>query len=369
MPRTQKNIYKRKDGRWEARYPCGKTSDGKTKYKSIYAKSYKEVKELLAHSLYYQNKSNYKKILFSSVLDSWMKLRSVQQKASTKLKYEYLIEEHIKPELGGYDVKDVSEVVINTFLESKMKGGRLDHGGGLSNSYVTSMFLIIRSSLKYASDQELCRQLKSPVFKPTNQTKEIAILKVEEQKFLEEKLMTDESLESLGIIIALNTGLRIGELCALKWSDIDFDSKIIHVRHTVVRVKNLDSNINQKTILILDRPKTFTSSRDIPITTKLFPVLAKAMSVSQSDFVVSSTNSFISPRTFEYRYHKKLEEYGIAQINFHALRHSFATRCIEKGVDIKTLSEILGHSNVSITLNTYVHSSMDLKRKQLEKLI
>jgi integrase len=115
-------------------------------------------------------------------------------------------------------------------------------------------------------------------------------------------------------------------------------------------------------------PKTKSSTRDIPITTKIYNILIEVYQNSNSEFVISSSQSFVSPRSYEYRFKKKIRQLGIADVNYHALRHTFATRCIEKGIDVKTLSEILGHSNVGITLNTYVHSSMALKREQLEKL-
>lgn len=173
---------------------------------------------------------------------------------------------------------------------------------------------------------------------------------------------------ALGMLISLHTGLRIGEVCALKWSDVDIERKILTVRQTVARVK-ANSNDNCKSKLILDAPKTKNSLREIPINSFLLPLLVKKKSESVSDFVISEQKTFVSPRTFEYRYHKTLERFDIEQVNYHSLRHTFATRCIERGVDCKSLSEILGHANVNITLNTYVHSSMELKRIQIEKLI
>ena len=171
----------------------------------------------------------------------------------------------------------------------------------------------------------------------------------------------------LGIMLALYTGMRLGEICALKWEDIDLEHKIIHVRHTISRIKNQDPSVDAKTVLILDTPKTKTSRRDIPISSKLFRFLDMAHR-NECNYVISGDTNFMSPRTFEYRFQKKLDCCGVPRINFHGLRHTFATRCIERGVDIKSLSEILGHANVGITLNTYVHSSMDQKRKQIEKL-
>ena len=170
-----------------------------------------------------------------------------------------------------------------------------------------------------------------------------------------------------GIYIALYAGLRIGELCALSWDDVDLESQIIHIRHTVTRIcqKNRDA---EKSSLIIDVPKTKASIRDIPIAQILLPILSYMKTQSTSKYVVSLHADFTSPRTFDYRYKKVFHELGIPEINFHALRHTFATRCIEVGVDVKSLSQMLGHSNVSITLNTYVHPSMDAMRNQMQKL-
>lgn len=368
MPRIKKNIYKRKDGRWEARYPVGKKETEKTKYASVYVKSYSDAKIQLikAHtSGIIQPKKN---ILFSDVLKKWMMMNEVNHKSATKLKYEYLIEAHISPELGGYSVSDIDEARINDFIRLKITNGRLDKPGGLSGNYVKTMLIIIQSALDYAVEQKWCSRLKSQIVKPIIEQKNVVILNSSELEKLENRLSSDSSLESLGIMISLYTGLRIGEICALRWCDIDLENRVLHVRHTIARVKNTNSKDSSKTCLILDKPKTKASLRDIPITTKLFSLLTSAYTSSISEYVISNQPTFLSPRTYEYRFHKKLKEHNIKDINYHALRHTFATRCIEKEIDVKSLSEILGHSNVSITLNTYVHSSMELKRIQLEKL-
>ena len=163
---------------------------------------------------------------------------------------------------------------------------------------------------------------------------------------------------------------RIVERLDLKvyTDDIDLKNCMIHVRHTVVRVRDHDGAASG-TSLKIDRPKTPASIRRIPICSNLFRILSACESQAASEYVVSERPGFISPRTFEYRYHKILKANRIPSINFHGLRHTFATRCIEAGVDVKSLSEVLGHANAAITLNTYVHSSMELKRAQLEKLV
>ena len=183
---------------------------------------------------------------------------------------------------------------------------------------------------------------------------------------MEQHLKSDLSPTNIGILISLYTGLRIGEICALCWNDIDLNARTIYVRHTVSRVRSTSEEC--KTELILDEPKTASSKRIIPIPSPLFSVLLDYSKEATSAFVVSNSESFVSPRTYDARFHKLLRDCQIKGLSYHGLRHTFATRCIEAGVDVKSLSEILGHANVSITLNTYVHSSLEMKKSQLEKL-
>lgn len=233
MPRTAKNIYKRKDGRWEARYPVGKKENGNTKYASLYARSYSEAKELLQKAQISRITPPPKKILFSEVLEKWITVNDVNHKPATKLKYEYLIETHISPELGGYSVGDINESLINEFVRLKMTSGRIDKHGGLSGNYVKTMLIIIQSALDYAVEQEWCPKLKSQIAKPPVDQKNIVILNPSELDLLENGLSADSSLESIGIMLSLYTGLRIGEICALRWSDIDLENRVLHVRHEV----------------------------------------------------------------------------------------------------------------------------------------
>lgn len=307
--------------------------------------------------------------LFRDVLNLWLENNRIRHKGATVIRYRYLIDRHILPILGDYRVSELTAPVVNSFLTQKLQEGRLDKHGSLSASYVSSIMLIIRSALKFAADEQMCMPLRSPIYKPASPKKELVILSIEEQRQLESYLTKELDLTGLGVLISLHTGLRIGEICALTWGDIDMKSHIIHVRHTVARVQATGNPDSGTSKLIIDVPKTKTSLRDIPISSALLPSLQRAGTMCESQYVVSECGDFVSPRTFEYRYHCLLRDCGIRQINYHGLRHTFATRCIEAGVDIKSLSEILGHSNVAITLSTYVHSSMEMKRIQLEKLV
>ena len=369
MPRRGENIRKRKDGRWEARFPKGKNEKGNIIYGSIYGSTYKEVKEKRKKIL--ENppipKRNHYNNSFGDLLVLWMADNRVRLKASTVYRYQYLIDTHIQPDLGSKPVENITSTVINSFLADKLKNGKVDGSGGLSASYVRSITLVINSALRFGMEQGLCSVAGFKINKPTIAPKELPVLSVSQQSVLESLLQTDTDETKLGVLISLYTGLRIGEICALTWGDIDLKNKVIYVRNTVVRVKSTVGDTS-KTHLSIDTPKTAASLRCIPICSALLPALSSCAAKATSRYVISSGTNFVSPRTYDYRFKKLLDVCQIPHINYHALRHTFATRCIEVGVDVKSLSEILGHGNVSITLNTYVHSSMELKRIQLEKI-
>ena len=371
MPKRCANIHKRKDNRWEGRIKIGRYPSGATKYRSIYGKTYSEVKEKLDSIKLYDNavpKAVINNTLFSNVVMRWLSSVKIEVKQSTAYRYEYLIERHILPVLGDYKISDVTASVVNKFLEDKLSMGKLDGEGGLSASYVKAMSNIIKMVVDFAVAEELCMPFKTKISKPIDEKDEVIILSHQEQDRLKNYIDDNMDLTCLGIMISLYAGLRIGEVCALSWNDIDLRTGVIHIRHTVSRIKATDLSGKNSSKLILDKPKTKSSQRDIPISSMLMPYLSVARKAATSEFVVSDKEQFISPRTFEYRYHRIMQKSVVDDVNYHALRHTFATRCVEADVDIKSLSEILGHSNVSITLNTYVHSSMEQKRKQLEKL-
>lgn len=370
MARRGENIRKRADGRWEGRYHSGLKENGDIKYTSVYAHSYSECKAKLESkkslSLSGINAGGIK-IKFKDILFQWLSVNKIRIKGSTEAKYENMIKTHILPELGSFLVSELNPTVINIFLERKLKNGKTNGKGGLSPSYVKTIAIIIESALKYAQNEGYCPPQASPILKPMIKKKELKIMSGETQRLLESALLDNMDETKLGIYIVLQTGLRLGEICALKWEDIDFNSKVINIRNTVSRIL-CDNGEEAKSKLIIDSAKTEASVRKIPISSALFPVLVNMQKSAASKFVVSNEKKFVSTRTFEYRYKSLLRKYGIDEINFHALRHTFATRCIEAGVDVKTLSEILGHSNAAITLNTYVHPSMEAKRAQIEKL-
>lgn len=370
MPRRGENIRKRKDGRWEARYPNGVNEKGATKYASIYADSYRDVKKKRAIAIQRQTLPSVrgKNPLFRDVLNLWVADSRVTVKPSTIYRYRCLIDAHIAPALGSTRMDAMTSTQINAFLAEKLEKGRLDGRGGLSAAYVRSMMLVIHSALRFAMQGRLCQPLLTPINKPPVQTRELPILSPVQQKLLENELLSGTDETKLGILISLYTGLRIGEVCALAWEDVDLDNRILHVRHTISRIRCEEGDA-LRTKNIIEEQKTKSSLRSVPICSGLWKILSEFAPKEGAKYVVSGSGSFVSPRTFSYRYGGVLKAAGIPHVHYHALRHTFATRCMEAGVDMKSLSEMLGHSNVSITLNIYVHSSMEQKRTQLEKLM
>jgi len=369
MSRRGDNIRKRKDGRWEARYARREEDGSVTKYSSVYGKTYQEVKakrEVCIKQGAAKNAGNV--CTFKALLEVWQESNRIRLKDASVSRYQNLIDAHILPMLGDKKITQLNAPLINRFLHHKLSQGRLDGKGGLSAAYVRSIALIITSALKYGASQELCSPLRSAVAKPNVTKKEPSVLSTAQQTVLEQELLTATTPEKLLIYLTLYTGLRIGEACALRWEDIDPEAKLIYVRQTVSRVWYRE-NGKKYSKLTAGLPKTAASQRSIPLCSKLQEVLRQFHHKEQNGYVLPGIgDGFISPRTFEYRYKKILRQCGLDPINYHALRHTFATRCIERGVDIKSLSEILGHADAAITLNTYVHVSLELKRQQLEKL-
>lgn len=366
MPRRGEQIRKRKDGRWEGRFKAGCDRNGKTVYRSVYAKTYAEVKEKLHTAWEAQAAPRVKSPLLKDVLGLWQKVNEPNRKGATNMKYDDLIQKHILPELGAMEVSSLNTAILTDFMNQKLASGRLDSQTGLSASYVRSMMLILDSALRFAEGEHLCPPFYARVHKPTIHKNEVEVLDPETQRALELTIFEHLNETTLGVYLSLQTGLRIGEVCALRWRDIDLQGAVLHVRATVSRVVCSDGPC--KSTLIIDIPKTPSSLRDIPISSKLLAILSDMGVQNGESFVLSSCSRFVSPRTYEYRFHRLLQSANIQPFHYHILRHTFATRCVDAGVDIKSLSEILGHSNVSITLNTYVHPSMDRKREQLEKL-
>lgn len=366
MSRHGDSIFKRKDGRWEARYLVERKADGKAVYRSIYAKTYRDVREKrdLAIQMGEITQKKNETLNFSYILEQWLICNEGRLKKQTVVKYRYCMEKHILPELGMVPMEKLCPDMINQFYQQKLTHGGKD-GQELSGNYVRIMSIILSSALKFAVNQGWCEPLRGQILKPKTENKKAAVMQRKEQLQLEHTLGPYPTGAALAVYLSLYAGLRIGEVCALKWSDIDFDEKLLYVNGTVVRI-----NEDHHTLLKIDVPKSNTSRRVIPLTEQLCTVLEKEQKRSFSSYVVAKENQkdFMNPRTLENNYKNLLRQSGLDSMPYHTLRHTFATRCMECGVDTKSLSEMLGHSKVNITLDIYVHSSLEVKRNAIRRL-
>lgn len=373
MPRKGENIYKRKDGRWEGRYIKDRSPEGKAIYGYLYAASYHEVKKKMVHANRYQgSKSNNKtssvsKVTFQTITNEWLFVITPHIKESTYIKYSNLLNSYILPQLGNQYIHTLSHGMIEIFCNDLLiKGG--SKGTGLSPKTVSDCLVLIRSILQYSAKQgnmPLCNAASITV---KRQPKEMRILTRNEQEHLCKYLYEHINARNLGILLSLFAGIRIGEICALKWKDISLTEKTIQVHQTMQRIQNKNSNVNGKTKILISSPKSVCSVRTIPLPDELVNIL-ELNRQSQSSYVLTGLNDkYVEPRTMQNHFHRVLKECKIEKMNYHSLRHTFATRCIELGFDITSLSEILGHASVNITMNRYVHPSMELKRKNMMRL-
>ncbi len=366
MARRGDNIHKRKDGRWEGRYKNGIRANGSIKYSSVYAYSYFDCKKKLTEAQISPSKKKYDERLFSDIIMRWFNANQIRLKGATEAKYLSIIQTHIIPDLGNLKMSVIDSSTINLFLDKQLQNGGIKNKEPLAPSYVRTMAIIIEAAINYGVMEGLCTPMKTPIKKPAIPKEDRPILSQYIEAELTSKLTSDTSKVAIGTLIALQAGLRIGEVCALRWCDVDFTSNVIRVRHTISRVRAINSE--NKTILILDTPKTASSIRDVPMPSTLRNVLLNSYQKNMSEYVVSSSNSFVGTRTFDYKYRQMLKKYNIQIFSFHTLRHTYATRCAEHGMDAKTLSRLLGHSSSNTTLNIYVHPSLEMAKQYVEQI-
>ena len=372
MPRKGENIYKRKDGRWEGRIIKEYSIDGKAKYISVYGKTYSEVKKKVQDRQISRSLgkpiATTRIITYASLVDLWLKSVKPSVKESTYARYYQLTETHINPVLGKYQVDQISTTFINQFTEHLLVSGRVDGGGGLSPKTVNDILTVTKAIFRHAKSIgfAVCCDFEELSLKRT--IKQTEILSLDEQKRLKNYLLDDIDRSKLAVLLSLYTGMRIGEVCALRWKHIDTDNGVIMVRETIQRVKNLNSSLPGKTRVIITEPKSLCSLRDIPIPDFILNILIAFSTVPEAFLLTGNTSKFVEPRTLQYQFKRYLAAVDITDKKFHSLRHTFATRCIELGFEVKSLSEILGHATVNITLNRYVHASMQLKRENMKRL-
>ncbi len=297
-------------------------------------------------------------IKFKKLTDNWLLYKKHQIKESTYLNYNYIINTYLNKKFGNKRLNYFLNYDMNEFIDSLESS--------LSDKTVRDIVLVLKSILKFAERKYSTNFKLDLITMPTSHKSELQVFNEKEIKKIEKSCINSGDIRSIGILISIFTGMRIGEICALKWENIDLSKRLINVTHTLQRVY-IEKN---KTKIIITPPKTKTSERKIPIPQILYDELKKISSnYSKEAYVLTGDEEkYIEPRSFQYVYKKVLDNCNVKYRNFHCLRHTFATRCIRVGMDIKSLSEVLGHADVNITLNRYVHSSYDCKKKFMEKL-
>ena len=365
MSRRCENIYKRKDNRFEGRYIKGYDLSGKAKFGYVYGKTYKETKEkLIAFKANPQKQITNSRKPIGAFCDEWLILKRSRVKESTYVKYYTTINNHLKPAFGKYLPQNLSTVVIEEYSYELLTGDE-----PLSPKTVKDILIVLSSVIKYIKKSSGLNLQDIEIVYPKEKQNEMRVLTKEEQQRFVNFLLSDMDSVKFSILFALLTGLRIGEVCALKWSDISLEHRCVTVRETMQRLQIVGKETDEKTHIVVGDAKSDASVRMIPLNNTAYR-LCERMIVSNKDaYILTGTaHKYLEPRALQYRLGKYTDACGLEGVHFHTLRHTFATRCVEVGFEIKSLSEILGHSSVTITLNRYVHSSFELKRTNMEKL-
>lgn len=355
MSKRGENIRKRKDGRWEGRYLL--EENGEKRYRSVYAKTYRDVRNKLlsqksSGGLSAASGKGGSKMTLEELSLLWFAEVECVRKYSTYRKYRNIYDRYIQESLGDTLVVDIDSDAVAKVVPQQ-----------LSASTHRSIYCVLNQILHYGNIQYNIPYIKMRPNLSGKQVAPIEILSTAEQKRLLEQMNRDMDTYKLGIVICLYMGLRLGEICALRWEDIDFQSKTMRITRTVQRIGKESGN--KKTMLIEGDPKTACSKRTIPVPDVL---LEKMSDFCEDSTYVLNGDKPTDPRTYQYKFQSYLKHADISAKNFHILRHTFATNCISNGADVKCISELLGHSSVSITLNKYVHPAMDVKRSCLNSL-
>ncbi|WP_026892905.1 tyrosine-type recombinase/integrase [Lacrimispora aerotolerans] len=363
MPRRGENIYKRKDGRWE-----GRQQKSTGKYQYFYGKSYREVKEKMR--FFIENNKLSDDAPGSSTPNAvelfcnWLECEAVNRvKPSTYESYYNCLNKYIIPFYSKNHCEEITEGSVTLFVKE------MKEETSISDAYKKKILAVFKTALKEIlinhNDSSIILQA---VKLPKTEQKEVEIFTMKEQRSIEWAAINYEDKRALGIILCIYTGIRLGELCALRWSDFDLDAATMSIKRTVTRTKNFNKQ-ESKTLLNVGTPKSRTSIRKIPLPAFLVTIAKDYILTGDKEdyYILSGSNAPIDPRAYQKLYKRVLKRAGVKDRKFHSTRHTFATRALELHVDIKTVSEILGHSNVAITMNVYAHSLMEQKKIAIDK--
>ncbi|MDA9470595.1 tyrosine-type recombinase/integrase [Enterococcus sp. 5H] len=364
MARKGENIYKRKDGRWEGRYVKGKKESGKVHYGYIYGTKYSIVKDQLILKKFENQTNNNNSFIeydgnFQDWTNYWLELYvRPNVKQSTFSSYKNKMNVHVIPIIGHLKLESIRKKNIEEILKTMAKT--------LQPSSIRTVFSVLQKCFNQAVEHNflfvnVCTDVELPKIK----RKVNKVLSIKDQEVLVKE--ANKELKYFSIILALNTGLRIGEICGLKWEDIDFVNETLEVNRTILRIYKRSGD-NGKTIVVETMPKSYSSHRKIPMTSFLMEKLTAVKKQSKSEYVISNKYGALEPRTVSYRFKTICEKCGIKDITFHSLRRTFATRCLELGGNIAAISSLLGHSSTKMTLDFYVTSFFEEEKKIINKL-
>ena len=301
-----------------------------------------------------------KKRTIKEVSALWKADKKQYVKQSTLSAYTLILENHILPEFG--DKMKLAETDVQEFTLRKLQSG-------LSQKTVKDILIVLKMIQKFGVKAGILPFAEWDIKYPTEHKKqELEVLSVTNQRRIMQYAKENFTFRNLGIYICLSTGMRIGEICALKWGDINLATEMISVNRTIERIYIIEKGMKH-TELVIGTPKTKNSIRDIPMSRELLKIIRPLKKVMNDDFYVLTNEAKpTEPRTYRNYYKQLLKQLNIPNLKFHGLRHSFATRCIESQCDYKTVSVILGHANISTTLNLYVHPNMEQKKKCINKM-
>ncbi len=360
MPKRGENIYKRKDGRWEGRYIRGRSPSGRAEYGYVYASSYRECRTKRQKCLDACQKAPMKasSLTLDQAAERFLADKQDKLKQSTLARYAYMLEHYILPAFGAILICQLTANQISDFLLRLQKGG-------LSGKSARDVGVLLKSILRYSAKKLDCTSPGLAVELPAYRRKQIDIFYPDEIQRLAQKIMDKPTTAGIGILLTLNTGLRLGELCALQYKDIDLRNGVIHITKTVQRIRSGD-----RTCLMVLPPKSDSARRTIPLPGDMAALLKKIIQSHPNgeNYLLTGKSAPMEPRTMQYQYRVWLKAAGVPYRNFHVLRHTYASRCVERGVDVKSLSEMLGHADVRTTLQVYVHSSLEHKMRVIQSI-
>ncbi|MCD7833101.1 MAG: site-specific integrase [Lachnospiraceae bacterium] len=400
MGRRGENIRKRKDGRWEARVICGRPVNGRTNYKYLYSRTYQGARNLkkgfladldtkpgtdqeaasaslitslagmsdtsVSAAVRPSAKPEKSPVLFRTVAEEWLESKKLSVKESSYAVYSLMVKKHILPEFGDLPINEVDSARIGKLLLYKKEHGRISNGSCLSDKTVSEIKGTLNRILRFAKSRKIIDAVPESIPVSVKQAR-IAVLTKQEQELMEAEALKEDTPFTLGILLCLNTGIREGELCGLRWTDFDWESGTLSISRTVSRISNAGTESGSRTRVIVGKPKTDCSIRTIPIPSDILPYL-KERALTGDEYVVTGSEKFMEPRVCRDRFRRFERRARVKHHNFHVLRHTFSTTCVERGISIKILSEILGHSDIKITLQRYVHPSLESKKAEINKL-